>query len=291
MADELDDRLRDLASDAEPLVVLAGPQAARRHGERRRARRRAAAAGAAAALALTVGGWQLLPRLQDGPDTAAAPAASATRATGQAPTALQERVGAELLPAGSLPYADKWQWTVVSPAEVAKFPLPCGMVPLSGARAEASRTYLARNISAVANYRLYALDDDDAAASRSDALRRQMQTACGIGLPTGGKPSAYSDRAERFSGTSKLQPGVAVWMESEGPYVAVLFLTTPSGDSQSLLQSTGVEKCIAASLGRLVAPGAPRSPHAGSGESENAGKNAVPGKDTGSGGVPSPDNC
>ncbi|SHN32123.1 hypothetical protein [Actinacidiphila paucisporea] len=81
--------------------------------------------------------------------------------------------------------------------------------------------------------------------------RKLTQTGCGIELGE----ALVRGGTTRFEGTSKTHTGVTVWMESEGPYVAVLFVTAPGNpESQSL--DTGVEKCIAASLYRL-APDAP----------------------------------
>ncbi|HEY3483657.1 MAG TPA: hypothetical protein VGL02_32745, partial [Streptomyces sp.] len=94
--DPVDERLRGLARDTESLVVLAGPAAARRRGERRSARHRTAALSAAVALALAVGSWQLLPRL--GADPPAAPASGGV-SPAVPPKPLTAKLTDELLPA------------------------------------------------------------------------------------------------------------------------------------------------------------------------------------------------
>ncbi|WUH90810.1 hypothetical protein OG900_12350 [Streptomyces sp. NBC_00433] len=102
-----------------------------------------------------------------------------------------------------------------------------------------------------------------------------------------------SDGTTRFEGTSPTQTGVTVWMESEGPYVAVLFVTA-RGNPESQFLDTGVEKCIAASLSR-PAPGAPAAtekapppPGYGSGGTGKAGSQ---GATADRGDVHSTDSC
>lgn len=273
MADELDDRLRDLARDAEPLVVLAGPQAARIRGERRRARRRAAAASVAAALALTVGGWQLLPRLDGTGTRAATPAGTATSVPDPPAGTLPARIEAALLPAASLPYGVKWQWSVVTPLKAAHFLPSCVVEPAAAPEAEADRTYTSQLTSALAQYRLLAFADTTTAVAQAGALLTRMRAACGISAPSSPDTPSSSDTPLRFSGASKSLPGVTAWVESQGRYVAVL-LVTVQDDPQVQFEGTGIAKCIDTSLHRLTS-GAP----------------ATETLATGSGGARTSDNC
>lgn len=288
MADELDDRLRELARDAETLVVIGGPQAVRTRGKRRRARRRAAAAGVAAALALAVGGWQLLPRLDRGPDTGAVPPAGTAAVTPDpVQTALQDRLDAELLPADVLPYADKWQWAETTSDELGKVPPPCSVGAQSGSLGQATRQYLASSVPAVADYHLYAFTDATTAAVQANAMRKQMTSLCGIPVPPQGDPSNPAGWSAGYGGRSKSQTGVTVWVENQGPYVAVLSVRAP-GDPTVLLKTGAVEKCIARSLARLGKVGSPAGAEGtGKGTARaTAGKGAA-----GTGGVRSTDSC
>lgn len=256
MADELDDRLRDLARDTEPLVVLAGPQAVRARGERRRARRRAAAAGTAAALALTVCGWQLLPRLEDGGAGTAAPAGSVSALpSGPQPSALQAQLAAALLPDDAMPYGVKWQWTGVTPEKASQYQPPCQADPVASPDAEATRTYAAQRTSAVATYRVLAYANPALAAEQALLLRHVMQLDCGMAQSTGTPPTApeapSADSTSGFSGASKFYPGVTAWVECRGRYVAVLMVNAPA-DPQTRFEGLGVDKCIALSLHRLT---------------------------------------
>jgi hypothetical protein len=230
MADELDDRLHDLAHDAEQLVVLAGPQAARARGERRRARRRAAAAGTAAALALGVTGWQLLPRLEHADGTRAAPPAASARPTPDATAGdgLTERLAARLLPAASLPFAPKWQWRTVEGAAAGKLPSSCGAVPApTGTIAEAATHYEAPPLSATAYEQLLAYPDEHAAVVAADELRQRFGAKCGMAV-TEVRGSVWGRLiAQRFMGSSKQISGVTVWIQHERQYVAVLVVDSP----------------------------------------------------------------
>lgn len=266
MADELDGRLRDLARDAEPLVVLAGPQAARTRGERRRARRRAAAASVAAALALTVGGWQLLPRLSGTGSRAAPPAGSATSVPGPRDGALHARIEAALLPAASLPYGGKWQWVAVTPLKVAHFPQPCTVQPPGTPEAAADRTYSSQLTAAVAKYQLLAYADTTTAVAQAGAVRMTLQDRCGISAPALPDTPSSRDTPLRFSGASKSLPGVTAWVESQGRYVAVL-LVTVRANLQDRFEGTGIAKCIDRSLHDLTSggPSATRTLATGSG--------------------------
>ncbi|WP_329174546.1 hypothetical protein [Streptomyces sp. NBC_01477] len=284
MADELDDRLRELARNAELLVVLAGPQAARRRGERRRTRRRAACAGMAAALALTVCGWQLEARRDSGA-TAPASGAAATRE----PSPLRDRLVAELLPADALPYSVKWRWSVV-PEKTVKAQPPCDAAPLAAVSAQATRAYLVQQSSAAASYRLYAFPDAATATGQSRALRKQMQALCGIGLPQPTGRLTLPGQADLYWGTSKEQPGVAAWVESQGPYVAVLFVTTP-GYPESQLQDSGVAACIAASLARLAVTSPPVSGGTGKGAAAGTAKADARSRATAAGDIPPTATC
>jgi hypothetical protein len=262
MADELDDRLRDLARDAEPLVVLAGPQAARTRGELRRARRRTGAAAVAAALALAVGGWQLLPRLDGGGDGGVPSAATAT--AGRTPSQLEQRLGTRLLPASALPYAATWRWTVMTPEQAAKAAPSCPSLAADGASAVVTRGYAAPAVSAVAHYYLAAYGDADTAGSKAAELRKILLPRCGLVATVPGSGGSMA-----VEGASKDRTGVTVWVQSLGPYVAALFVTAP-GDPRSRFQDTGIEKCLAASLHGLD-PGAVRTTPPGAADKGAAG--------------------
>ncbi|MFI7276435.1 hypothetical protein [Streptomyces sp. NPDC049879] len=88
---DIGERLHLLADRMEPVVTLAGPDAARRRGERRRARRRAGTAAASVAVlaAVTAGVWQsgLLGKAEE-PAEPAPPAARDVRVPSPRPTGL-----------------------------------------------------------------------------------------------------------------------------------------------------------------------------------------------------------
>lgn len=230
MADELDDRLHDLAHDAEQLVVLAGPQAARTRGEKRRDRRRATAAGTAVALALGVTGWQLLPRLEqaDGTHTAS-PAASGT-ASGTAsasPTPTGEALSDGLLSPSALPYAVKWRWTATDAATLDKIPPPCGAPAPDGPVVEVTGQYVSEMASATAYERLLAYPDEASAATAAEQLRERIGAKCGMDLVEVDNSVWGRLAAHRATGSSKKFPGLTVWIQYEGQYVAVLVVDSP----------------------------------------------------------------
>lgn len=269
MADELDDRLHDLAHDAEQLVVLAGPQAARTRGERRRARRRAAAAGTAAALALGVTGWQLLPRLEHADGTRTAPPAASGSRTPD-PTAgdgLTERLAGRLLPASSLPFARKWQWTTVEGPAAGKLPSSCVALPApAGVVAEAASQYAAPPVAATAYEQLFAYPDQTAAAAAADELRHRLGAKCGMSV-TEIQDSIWGRLvAHRAMGSSKKISGVTVWIQYEGQYVAVLVVDSPKsplwwqpGDEPDGPRPSG---CLADSLDDLAMSAPSHAPSA-----------------------------
>ncbi|MFI0897990.1 hypothetical protein [Streptomyces sp. NPDC020983] len=297
MADEFDARLRDLAHDAEQLVVLAGPQAARVRGEKRRARRRAAAAGTAAALALGFTGWQLLPRLGQADGTRTAPpAASGTATPGPASgEALTER----LLPASSLPFAPKWRWTVMGTAPDDKLPSACGFPPPEGVTARSGRTYVAEAVKATAYEQLAAYPDDSAASAAAEELRQRIGAKCGMDVAEVGDSVWGRLVAHRAMGSSKKLAGVTVWIQHEGQYVAVLVVDSPHsplwwqpGDEPDGPRPSG---CLADSLDDLAMSTSPHgrsttSPGAG-GSTGGAHASGNGGSTAGAGAYSSTDDC
>ncbi|WP_031518394.1 hypothetical protein [Streptomyces sp. NRRL F-5123] len=272
MADELDDRLHDLAHDAEQLVVLAGPQAARARGEKRRARRRATAAGTAAALALGITGWQLLPRLEQADGTHTAPPAASGTAT-PPPTlsgqALTDLLTERLLPVSSLPFGPKWQWTIEATAVENKLPTACGIATPGNATAESGRSYLSEGTKATAYERLSAFADEPAATAAAEELRSRTGAKCGMDVievegSVWGPPVAH-----RAMGSSKKFSGVTVWIQQEGQYVAVLVVDSPHsplawqpGDEPDGPRPSG---CMADSLDDLAMSATPTA-HATTGD-------------------------
>ncbi|WP_052848060.1 hypothetical protein [Streptomyces avicenniae] len=102
---DLGARLRQLARDVEPAVLLPGADAARRRGERRRARRRAgtAAGSFVLAAALAAGTWQFGP-WRPGAGEPVPPAAEDVHVPSPPP------------PAG-LPWDDRFGWRQTAPGE------------------------------------------------------------------------------------------------------------------------------------------------------------------------------
>ncbi|MFI0939771.1 hypothetical protein [Streptomyces sp. NPDC021020] len=230
MADELDDRLHDLAHDAEQLVVLAGPQAARSRGEKRRARRRATAAGTAVALALGVTGWQLLPRLEQADGTHTAPPAASGTASGTAsasPTPAREALSERLLPANALPYAVKWQWKATDAAGLDEFPSQCEPPSPDGAVVEVTGQYVSEMVTGTAYERLLAYPDGPSATAAAEQLRERIAAKCGMDLVDVHDSVWGRLVAHRAMGSSKKFPGMTVWIQYEGQYVAVLVVDSP----------------------------------------------------------------
>lgn len=296
---ELNDRLHHLAREAEPLVVLAGPQAVRARGERRRARRRAGAAAVVAALALGVGSWQLLPRLDSGGGTRTAPPAASTAPDPEASAnALLDRLTAELLPTSSLPFPVKWQWTVAPEEEGRKFPLACGVPTPEGATAKVFGYYHSVRVNANAREDVFAFPDAATAAGQARKLVKEIATKCEMSLAVSHwDAGGMKGGAEAYSGASKLHIGVAVWVQYEGPYVAVLAINSPRSPlltEGEVADEPQPRECISASLDRLAfdAPSADTTSGQTGHGSATAGTSATAETSTGSAlAKRSPTNC
>ncbi|MEE4540715.1 hypothetical protein V2S66_01880 [Streptomyces sp. V4-01] len=251
----LDEQLTDLARATEPLVVLAGPDAARRRGERRRARRRAVAAGAVAVLALGVCGWQLLPGIGEGRDRGA-PAASPT---GTLLPDLPVSLDAALLPGTALPAYPSRTWKVVSPATgAAKFAERCPVSPDPAVPyQQAERVYHADDGS-VAHYHLYEFADAGDAVHAAGMINVMIHSKCAH-FP----PVHDGDTTVILSSTSSDGSQNTVWLDHRGRFVAVLQVWGPlvpdRGKDTAGAYSAPVWACIDTSLTGL-APQAARSP-------------------------------
>lgn len=253
--DPIDERLRGLARDTESLVVLAGPAAARRLGERRSARSRTAVLSAAVALALAVGSWQLLPRL--GADPPATPASGGVSPSGTAKT-LAAKLDAELLPASALPLYPKWPWQVIPADSAPKIRDLCPVAPPGGTTATATRAYVT-NTGVSAVYDLYAFDSSVSAYSAMMKMAENLKAKCELVLTSGtdakDPASPGSFRGQRAGATAQ------VWLDRQGTYLGVLFLFGPGnlpGDKSDLVYGTaGPEQCITESLNRLAAGAGP----------------------------------
>lgn len=249
--DPIDEQLRGLARDTESLVVLAGPDAARRLGERRSARRRTGALSAAVALALAVGSWQLLPRL--GADPHGAPVGSGAGPT-SAPKTLTARLADELLPASALPMFPKWTWRTIPEPTVGKLLGLCDVAPSSGVTASATRAY-ATDGGQAAVYRLYAFGTAEDAAKAEVAVSMALKGKCRVELTSHADAKTPQGPAE-YRGESVGSSGLQVWMRRQGNYVAVLFVFGPGNlqtqKSDSLYDNAWPQKCIAGSLNRLA---------------------------------------
>ncbi|MFI0721785.1 hypothetical protein [Streptomyces sp. NPDC021224] len=263
MADELDDRLHELAQDAEQLVVLAGPQAARARGERRRARRRAAAAGTVTALALGVTCWQLLPRLEQA-DRARTTAPAASGSATPEPTISTQALTDRLLPTSSLPFAPKWRWTVADNGTKNDVPSSCGYPVPAGVIAQDGRTYMAEAVKAIAYERLLAFPDEPAAVAGAAELRQRIDAKCAMDIITVENGVWGRLVADRAMGSSKKISGVTVWIQHEGQYVAVLVVDSPHsplqwepGDEPDGPRPAG---CLADTLDDLAMPPSPDAP-------------------------------
>lgn len=258
--DPVDRRLRQLARDTEPLVVLTGPAAARRRGERRTARRRIGAVGLAAALALGIGSWQLLPRL--GADRAGTmPAATVSAPTPQAD--LPARLQAELLPPGALPSYSTRLWEAVpGTLAAAKYRETCPLGALDlHALAEASRVYRSKD-GLVAYYRLYALPTPESADQVRTELDGLIKGKCGAVQGLGadgtlpfGKGSYAQGSGGSAAGAEGKVPTSTVFLQSSGSYVAVLdisgVLVLPGAKTWTPQSGPWPGPCISQSLARL----------------------------------------
>ncbi|WP_225850261.1 hypothetical protein [Streptomyces sp. HPF1205] len=252
--DPIDERLRQLVHDTEPLVTLDGPAAVRRRGERRRARRRTGAVCLTAALALGLGSWQLLPRLGgDGPATLPAGTVSAPPPA----ATLAERLRRELLPPTDLPLypANRWR-AVPRPEAAAKFPEPCP-VDAAGRRAvaRADQVYTTPE-RLVAHYHLYAMASAPDAADVRDQLDMVLTHKCGWGKEVGSTPLAGDPG--RLDGSAYYGPSGTVWLEREGTFIAFLEVTSslPGGGKAAYSEAGTPGKmpraCIESSLDRLA---------------------------------------
>ncbi|MBY8881546.1 hypothetical protein [Actinacidiphila acidipaludis] len=289
--DPVDERLRQLARETEPLVVLAGPAAARRRGEHRRARRRAGAACLVAALALGVGSWQLLPRLGSG-RTGTQPAATAPAPASS--ESLADRLQRELLPPSALPLYPKRQWEVVPEQEAtAKYPESCPVsrVP-TYALAKAERVYRTSQ-GFVARYYLFAMPSAAAAATEASEFDALIKGKCGWAVGIDG--AATPDRSVFPSGSAYRGQASALWVDRQGTYLAFLDVSTLAGyDGKDSFSGSGPRPalCIQESLERLssnrpwggsspgdeVPPASPSTP-----EAPPQGSAAGPGAGSGSG--------
>ena len=282
--DPIDERLRQLARDTEPLVILAGSAAARRRGESRRARRRAGAACLVAALALGIGSWQLLPRLGSG-RTGTLPAA-----TVPAPTSgesLVDRLQRELLPPSALPLYPTRQWEVV-PEQVAaaKYPESCPVARQPGeALARAERVYRTAQGS-VAHYYLFAMPSPAAAAVEANQFESLIKGKCGWAV--GINSDTLPDRSVFPNGSAYRGKASALWVDQHGTYLALLDVNTYAGfDGKDFLSGSGTRPalCIERSLERLSSaagsgssagseaesPATPQAPPQGSAAGSDAG--------------------
>jgi hypothetical protein len=245
----LDEQLRDLARATEPLVVLAGPAAARHRGERRRARGRTAAVGAVAALALGVGCWQLLPGAGAGRDRGAPAASPSGTWTSDLPASLDS----VLLPTSSLPFLPGRHWQAIPSAEAAaKFPTACPAGPDDGPYDQAGRVYSADDGS-LAHYRLYAFPDAKTASLEAGSLFRQISKECVHAL--GGKYADDNETTAIFQSTTR-GGQTAFWLDHRDRYVALLEVQgplIPDGDKAGAFAYThGPWTCIDTSLKRLA---------------------------------------
>jgi hypothetical protein len=246
-ADPFEDRLRELARDTEPLVALAGPEAARRRGERRTSRQRAGAASLAAALALAIGCWQLLPH-SGGSGRGSLPAATGTAPAG--PSALRDA----LLPESALPGYPKYAWKPIPDADGAGFPDTCAVPSLHGLLGQASRTYYDAHDGLVARYRLYAFTDESTAAAQAHLVDARFTAKCAPGGAAAGDGRAPQGRIG-YHGLSDPKRATRTWMDRQGVYLAILSLTgtgnpaAPYSDYGST--DSWPELCITRSLDRL----------------------------------------
>jgi hypothetical protein len=265
----IDDRLRQLARETEPLVVLAGAKAARQRGELRRTRRRAGAMSFVLAMVLAFGSWQLLPRLGTG-SAQALPSGSSSpmpagSPTGETPAELMARLTAALLPADVLRDATGWLWRPVSPPESGKFPEICPVRPTADVTATASRTYSSL-VGSNGHYYVYALTSSAAAEKAEQLIRTQAAAKCNLlrMSRTDWMPDAATTlpSTETWESTKKGFP-VSMWLSRSGRYLTVLMLNTSgnpqNGKHDSYYLAPPLGECINDSLDHLVAGTAPGS--------------------------------
>ncbi|MDJ0341489.1 hypothetical protein QMK19_05480 [Streptomyces sp. H10-C2] len=253
MADPLDDRLRDLARDTEPLIVLAASADVRRRGERRRARRRVGAVAVVAAAALAVGSWVVLPRLGTG--SQASPAGGST-----APDPLASGpLSGELLPPSALPWESFWKWRTVSIDLALKIPLMKCDAALYDPAAATVRSYQG-NQNSNARYAIYDFGDE-AAAAKGVARMADQLGKCGL-IATHWDRKGGSEMSTGLRGYGSTSEGGQVsdlWLAAAGRYATVLHVVLPESTAGKLPFPDMVPvQCITRSLDRL-APSAARS--------------------------------
>ncbi|MCM2421714.1 DUF2635 domain-containing protein [Streptomyces sp. RKAG293] len=254
MADPLDDRLRDLARDTEPLIVLARPADVRRRGERRRARRRVGAVAVVAAAALAVGSWAVLPRLENGAQT---PAVGGSSSPDPLPT---DPLTGELLPPTALPWDSYWHWRTVAGDVSAKIPLMhCGASLYDPA--SASVRFFQGNENSSARYAIHALSNEAKAAAELNRIRDELGK-CGLVAAYTGKEGGTMETVFRVYAATK-QGGRMnqVWLANRGRYVSVLQVVMPvrKGPNPPYFDGTPVQ-CMARSLERLAPPSTQATP-------------------------------
>lgn len=267
----LDERLLDLARATEPLIVLAGPDAARHRGERRRARRRLAAVGAVAALALGAGCWQLLPDGGAGRDRSA-PAASSSAGPLPGPPGTLDSA---LLPPTSLPTLAGRQWKVVAPAlAAAKYVKQCPAVPDKGMPFDQAQRVYRADDGSIGHYDLYAFLSDGSAQKAAGLLYQEIRAKC---------EPAHRDSYVQDGGTTlgllvnAVTGQDSVWLDHRGRYVAVLQIQgprVPDGKAAGDVTTGTPWACIESSLKRLAPQGTPspsNSPAAGTSAGSGSG--------------------
>lgn len=254
MADPLDDRLRDLARDTEPLIVLAGPAHVRRRGERRRARRRVGAVAVVAVAALAVGSWAVLPRLESG---AQPPAVSGSPSPDPLPT---EPLAGALLPPTALPWDSYWHWRTVAGDVSAKIPLMhCGTSLYDPA--SASVRFYQGNANGSARYAIHDVGNEAKAAAELNRIRDELGK-CGLVAAYTGKEEGTMETVFRVYATTKLGGQVSqVWLAVRARYVSVLQVVMPAsaGPNPPYFDGTPVQ-CMKQSLEKLAPPSVPATP-------------------------------
>lgn len=251
MADPLDDRLRDLARDTEPLIVLAGPADVRRRGERRRARRRVGAVAVVAAAALAVGSWAVLPRLENGAQT---PAVSGSPSPDPLPT---DPLTGELLPPTALPWDSFWHWRTAAGDVSAKIPLmQCGRSLYDPA--SASVRFYQGNENSSARYSIQALGDEAKAAAELNRIRDELGK-CGLIAAYTGKEGATMETVFRAYGATKQGGQLSqVWLANRGRFVSLLQVVMPASKGPGPPSFDGMPvQCMTRSLERLAPPTVP----------------------------------
>ncbi|MDF9815737.1 hypothetical protein [Streptomyces sp. SPB162] len=252
MADPLDDRLRDLARDTGPLIVLAAPADVRRRGERRRARRRVGAVAVVAAAALAVGTWAVVPRLENG---AQAPMVGGSPSPDPLPT---EDLSGEMLRPTALPWDSVWQWHIapegVAADAKAKIPLMlCGTSLYDPA--SASVRFFLGNETSSARHTVHALRDEAAADTELDRVSTELGKCGLVSSYRSGKEEGVATQAVlRVYGVTKRDGWQSqVWLAVKGRYMSLLQVVTPVIAGLNTPYSDGTPVvCMTRSLDRLA---------------------------------------